>query len=192
MIKRLIEGLSWARRLEDERGSALIELAFCLPILIVLVMGLIDFSQMIYIKQAMSGISRQGSNLANRTYTGPTGSMPLSTIVSGLVTQGASLNIGTNGRIILSVVRDVSSSPQILDQYESPTGISVTSKVGTYVSGTTSNPATVPSQATPVLTTKQDETIYVTEVFYSYTPITPVGKFLKKSLASTFYEVAYF
>ena len=33
MMKRLTEGLAWVKRLEDERGGALIELALCLPIL---------------------------------------------------------------------------------------------------------------------------------------------------------------
>ena len=106
MIKRLIKGLAWAKRLPDERGNALVELVICMPLLLVLAFGLIDFSQMIFDKQTMAGISRQGSNLASRNYTGPTGSMPLSTVVSALVTQGASLNIGTNGRIIVTVVAD--------------------------------------------------------------------------------------
>jgi Flp pilus assembly protein TadG len=185
MIKRLIKGFAWAKRLKDERGNALVELAACLPMLLVLVFGLIDFSQMIFDKQAMSGISRQGSNIASRTYRGDTTS--LQTTVAGLVTQGASLNIATNGRIIVTVVaNNVSGNPQIIDQAISPTGISASSAVGSGIG----NPATVPSNATPVLSAGQ--TLYVTEVFYTYSPLTPVGNFIKKSLASTMYEVAYF
>lgn len=195
MIKRLIKGLAWAKRLADERGNALVELVICMPLLLVLAFGLIDFSQMIFDKQTMAGISRQGSNLASRNYTGPTGSMPLSTVVSALVTQGASLNIGTNGRIIVTVVADgldgsnklIPGDPKILDQYESPTGISATSKVGTGAG----NSATLPSGVTTNVL-DQGRTIYVTEVFYKYTPMTPVGSFLKTSLASTMYDVAYF
>ena len=48
----------------------------------------------------------------------------------------------------------------------------------------------MPSGATNVL--DQGQTLYVTEVFYSYTPMTPIGSFLKTSLASTLYDVAYF
>lgn len=184
MIKRLIKGLAWAKQLEDERGNALVELAFCLPVLLVLVFGLIDFSQMIFDKQAMSGMTRQGSNLASRTYNGDPTTLP--PLVTGLVAQGASLNIGTNGRIIVTVVHDVASKHQIEAQAISTTGISATSQVGTGAG----SPATMPSDATAVLSA--GKTLYVTEVFYSYTPITPVGHFLKKNLASTFYEVAYF
>jgi len=52
------------------------------------------------------------------------------------------------------------------------------------------NPATMPSGASTALNAGQ--TLYVTEVFYSYTPMTPIGALLKTSLASTLYGVAYF
>ena len=36
------------------------------------------------------------------------------------------------------------------------------------------------------------QTIYVTEVFYSYQPVTPIGNMLNVVLPSTLYEAAYF
>lgn len=191
MIKRLMQNFRWAKRLRDERGTALVELAISLPLLLVLVFGLIDFSQMIFDEQVMSGISRQGSNLASRgAIVNPnptTDPLGLQTIVTALVTQGSSLNIGTNGRIIVTAVSDDTKGvPQIVDQQESTTGISVTSSIG---SGN-GNPATVSSGAVTVLST--GHTLFITEVFYSYQPMTPIGSFIKKSLASTLYEAAYF
>jgi len=145
-----------------------------------LVFGLIDFSQIILDNQVMSGLSRQGSNLASRGTT-------LTDTVSALGIQGASMNIGTKGRIIVTeVANDVNGAPQIVGQVESPTGISVTSAVGAGIG----NRATMPSGASTVLNAGQ--TLYVTEVFYSYTPMTPVGSFLKMNLTSTLYDVAYF
>ena len=179
MIKRLMKGSRSAKRFEDEKGGALVELAFCLPILLTLAFGLIEFSQMIFDKQFMSGLSRQGSDLASR------GTSPADT-VTALGTQGASLSIGKTGRIIVTAVTDVNGTPQITDQAESATGISVTSAIGTGVGST----ATLPVSANPVLNAGQ--TLYVTEVFYSYSPMTPVGNLLKTSEASTFYEAAYF
>jgi Flp pilus assembly protein TadG len=166
--------------MEDEQGGAIIELALCLPILLTLLFGLIDFSQIILDDQMMTGISRQGSDLASRGTT-------LTDTVSALVTQGASLKIGTQGRIIVTeVANNTSHKPIIVDQVQSSTGIAAVSAVG---SGT-GNAASVPSSATTVLNAGQ--TLYVTEVFYSYKPMTPIGGFLKHSIASTMYQAAYF
>lgn len=182
MIERLTERLTWPKRLEDERGQALIEAAFCLPVLFMLAFGLVDFAQMISDNNVMSGISRQGSDLASRGTS-------LTATMSALDIQGASLNIGTQGMIIVTEVAN--SGPglnnfRIVDQVQSPTGISVTSSVGSVING----PATMPPGATTVLNAGQ--TLYVTEVFYSYKSLTPIGGFLKISLASTLYQVAYF
>ena len=187
MIKRLTEALAWAKRIEDERGAAFIELALCLPVLFVLVFGVIEFSQIIYDNQMMSGLSRQGSNLASRGW--PLADTPTEIgVVSALVTQGASLNIGTRGRIIVTEVeKNIKTGKlEIVGQQESPTGIPATSAINPWIT----KPASVPSNARTVLNAGQ--TIFVTEVFYSYVPITPLGGFLKMKLASTLYDAAYF
>jgi hypothetical protein len=87
---------------------------------------------------------------------------------------------------LTEVANDVNGKAVIVDQVESPSGISVKSAVGTGIG----NRATMPSSASTVLNAGQ--TLYVTEVFYSYSPMTPIGGFLKTSLASTLYDVAYF
>jgi len=180
MIERLTKVIAWAKRFEDQRGQALREFSLCLPPLLLLAFGVIDFSQMIVDEHVLVGLSRQGSNLAARSET------PAAT-VAAIETQGASLNIGTRGMIIVTqVVNNSSGSPIIHLQSQMPGGISVTSAVG---SGN-GNPAIVPPGAQAELNT--GHAVFVTEVFYSYQPLTPVGSFLKYSLANTLYQAAYF
>jgi hypothetical protein len=112
--------------------------------------------------------------------------MTLQTIVSALGTQGASLNIGTRGRIIITEVDGTSTKPTIGGHAISTTGIPATSITNSWIR----NPRTIPLNARTVLNAGQP--IFVTEIFYSYVPITPVGGFLKMKLASTLYDVAYF
>jgi Flp pilus assembly protein TadG len=147
--------------------------------MLTLVFGLIDFSQMIFVKQVMSGITRQGSNLASRGTS-------LAETVTALSLQGGSLNIGTDGRIIVTAVADVKGKPEIMNQSETPNGISVTSAIGSVIG----KPATMPASANTALSAGQ--TLYVTEVFYSYSPMTPIGNLLRKSVGSILYETAIF
>lgn len=180
MKNRLLNGFALKRREGNERGQALLEFVICLLMLLVLVFGLIDISRAISDAQVMSGLTRQGSNLASRGTS-------LQETVTALVTQGSSMDVGTQGKIIVtSVADDVNGTPKITGQAESSGGISVTSKVG---SGT-GQPASMPATANPVL--QKGQTIYVTEVFYSYHPITPIGSLLKLALPSRLYSAAYF
>ncbi len=186
MIKRLTEGFAWAKRLEDERGAALVELAICVPLLLIMVFGLIDFSQMIFDNQRMSGLSRQGSDLASRGRSLADTGTEIG-VVTALGVQGASMNIGTQGRIFVTEVAGTSTSPQIVAQQESSTGIAATSVTASWVSNPTKY---LPTNAATVLNAGQ--TLYVTEIFYSYSPMTPIGGLLETNLASTLYDAAYF
>ncbi len=185
-MKRLTEGLAWAKRLENERGGALIEMAMCLPFLCLLVFGVIEFSRIILDCQVMNGMSRQGSDLASRGWPlADEGATP--GVLTALVTQGAPLNIGTQGRIIVTeVTYDPNGNPTIADQVPSSSGITVTSRIGSGV-GNAPNATLM-----PVNTTLAKQTVFVTEVFYSYSPFTPLGSFFSGSIGSTLYDVAYF
>ena len=180
MKKRLLEYLARARRGRGEGGQAMLEFILSAFLLFVLVFGVIDFSRAIHDEQVMSGLTRQGSDLASRGTS-------LQDTVNALVAQGSSLNLSTQGKIIVTAVADGSNGkPQVTGQVVSVGGISATSRVGTGVG----NPASVPSDANTVLNNGQ--TLYVTEVFYAYQTITPLGNFVKLALPSTLYQAAFF
>lgn len=52
------------RWLADERGAALVEFAIVVPILLVLVMGIIDFGRMLAVAASLSAAVRDGARMA--------------------------------------------------------------------------------------------------------------------------------
>jgi Flp pilus assembly protein TadG len=159
-------------------GTALVELVFVVFILAALVFGLIDFCRVISTRQVMMNLTREGSNLASRQTS-------LSNTVAALVASASPLDIATKGRVIITAVRKINNVNTITDQL-SQGGITATSRIGTGVN----EPATMPATPTPLPPLNQ--TIYVTEVFYSYKPITPIGRMLQLALPSQLYDVAFF
>jgi len=162
----------------DESGQALTEFALILPTLLVLAFAMIDFGRALSDMQVMSGLTRQGSNLASRGTS-------LSASAAAVIAGDAPLNLNSNGEVIVTSVSLVNSVNTITGQ-ASQGGISCSSKIGQG----TGNPAAVPPGVAAML--QSGQTVYVTEVFYTYQPITPVGKLLNIVMPSTLYEAAYF
>ncbi len=166
------------RNNRTQRGQALVEFAAVSFVLMMLVFGLIDFCRAIYDQQVMKGLTRQGSNLASRGTDLPTS---LSSVVNG----AAPLNLNNDGYCIITAVANVNGFYKITGQAAAG-GVPANSKIGQGVG----NPATVPAAAVPIL--QLNQTIYITEVFYAYQPVTPIGKLITAKLPSDLYDVAYF
>jgi len=150
--------------------------------LIVLVFALIDICRAIYQRQIIANLSREGSNLASRG-TGSTTDEVLSNAISAIVSSAYPLSINSDGRIIISAV--VYSNGQfVVTSQQAQGGLSAISKVH---NGTGSG-AVMPKTSPPLT----NQPVFVTEVFYSFVPATPVGKLLNLTLPSTLYDVAYF
>ena len=75
-----------------------------LPLLI-LALGLIDFANAIYAQQVLTHLSRDGSSLASRY-----DSTSLSTAASAVLAESAPLNLGVNGRVIVTQVTNNSGN----------------------------------------------------------------------------------
>jgi hypothetical protein len=99
--------------------------------------------------------------------------------------ESAPLDLNKKGRVIVTSVLNNSGAYQITGQV-SQGGISASSRIGTGVG----NPAKVPT-ANPTIP-QPGQTAYITEVFYSYQPMTPIGKMVKLVIPSTLYDAAYF
>ena len=158
-------------------GQALVEMTFVSVMLVVMVFGLIDFGRAIMTRQIIVNLSREAANLASRGTT-------LTNALAAVAASANPLNINANGYVILTVVtRDDSGQATIVDQ-QVVGGAPATSRIGTG----TNSVAKLPNDELPTA----NQTLVAAEVFYRYTPITPVGKLLGIGSLSQLYDAAYF
>ena len=162
-----------------QSGQAFIEFVFVAIMLMVLLLGLIDFGRAIYDRQILTNLSREGSNLASRGTT-------FSDTVAAVTNSANPLDFRGKGRVIVTQVFNSNGTFRITNQQSSTFGIAATSRVGTGVG----SPATLPTTA--VALPQSNQYLYVTEVFYLYQPITPVGRLLSIALPTNLYDVAFF
>lgn len=161
-----------------ESGQAAVEFALVAGLMLVLFCVLVDFSRAIHCVQVMAGLSRQGSNLASRGTT-------LSDAAASVIAGDASLDLNSNGEVIITSVTNINRIYTITGQVTEGM-VSQSSKVGRGVGKTASLPSSAAAMVQP------GQTIYVTEIFYSYRPITPIQNLLKLIMPSKLYQVAYF
>jgi Flp pilus assembly protein TadG len=166
------------RNATAERGQALLEILPVIMLLLTLTFAVIDFGRAIWEVQVITGLTREGSNLASRNTT-------LTDSANAVIKDGSVLNLQNNGAVIITSIENKSGKLQITGQV--PKGnLSATSRIGNGVGSVAVLPATTPTIPQP------GGTVYVTEVFCSYTAITPLGAFVSYAVPSTLYDIAYF
>jgi Flp pilus assembly protein TadG len=161
----------------NDSGQALVEFAISATLMLTMVFAVVDFSRAIFIKEVITNLTGEGSSMASRGST-------LSDTAAAVVAASAPLNLSLNGTVIVSSVFNNNNQLQLTGQV-SQGAMGASSQIGHSIGGT----AILPSLVTPQL----NQTVYVTEVFYKYKPITPLGKLLVGIvLPSQSYDVAYY
>jgi Flp pilus assembly protein TadG len=166
---------SSTERLRCERGQAAVELAMVLPLLLIILLGVIEFGRAFELKHAISGLSREAANLAARGAS-------LQKAIDVTISNGADVKLSTEGGVVASriVVQD---GKVIVDDQLASSGYSGKTKIG--LKG-----AQVGGMDVTGLTT--GERLYVVEVFYKYTTITPFKGLTKAVFPEELYERAVF
>lgn len=173
-------------------GQALLEIALLLPMMCTFVFGIVDFSRAIYDKEVMNNLVGEGSSLASRATSLP------DTVAIVLLDAGSDLNMAANGCVIVTSVIPTSNATTftITGQAKSATCNSGTSHLGCVPppSSCTGSTTSLPPDVAAVIFENPNFTGYITEVFYNFQPVTPIGAFLKNNnlLPTQLYSAAYY
>ncbi|MCO5106599.1 MAG: pilus assembly protein [Burkholderiaceae bacterium] len=159
------------RRRSLARGVATIELALVLPVLLILALGVIDFSRAIQFNNVLVHLSREGANLSARTTETP------DYILAALMDNATPLDMdGVGMMYITKLVGRSDGSARVDAQYRhsSKGNRALASRIYACPSWSGSGACNVPSNQTLRLAVNllDGETVYAVEAMYDYTPFT--------------------
>ena len=170
-----------------QRGIAALELALILPLMITMAFVIIDFGMLIQARLVVANLAREGGSLASRDI------QPAGNLITMLQAGASPLNLSSNGRIYIWRIRAgaTKKSPDpFIDQTLSANGggLSVASSIG---SGKPNLGLSVPLydhlefDDSSGKNTADISEVTVVEVFYKYTPATPISKFIPGLLSDS-------
>lgn len=174
----------WKDRFAGEAGQALLELAISLLVLVTLAYFIIDVSRALYYGQVMRALTGEGSSMASR------GTSTLQSAQTILNDAGTDLNLATSGCIIVTSITNIGSGDKplrVTGQSFAGACTGIASKVGCYPPPSNCGPATIPSEAISAL--GEDQSLYVTEIYYTFKPATPIGGGI---VPGQLYDAAYY
>ena len=161
----------------DDGGQALLELALCASALFVILFGAIDITRALFVGQIIVNLSGEGCALASR-------GISLSDTATAVMNASPPLDFAGHGRVIVSSIYNNDNTLKLTGQ-SALGGLAASSKIGSSIGST----VTLPANATPQV----GQTVFVTEIFYTCTSITPVGSFLHATIMpSQMYDVGYY
>ncbi|MGH7559184.1 MAG: TadE/TadG family type IV pilus assembly protein [Gemmatimonadota bacterium] len=159
----------------DDRGSALVETAMVSVFLLAMVLGVVEFGNALSTEHTLTGLSREGANLAAR-------GADLDESVDAVLVNGIDVGLSARGGVIGSRLVVQGRSPRIVEQVASPgyDGHSHLGREGDRVKGLHD------------WGLMNGQTIYVMEVFLDYDEMTPFGSLVHVAVPSVLYERAVF
>jgi Flp pilus assembly protein TadG len=190
-------------RLASSRGQSIVEFAICLPLLLLVTLGVIEMSNALMSQHVITKVAREGSNMISRE---------TELVDAGTALQNMSTNPGTfNSRtlVIFSVLlrsQTGTNSGQLVlyQRYQignSSLGGSRLNGSGSFTAAndyTAANPNNTTSlrvtNAPAGIASVPGGMIYVTEVYTAYDSMTPLGDLRDYGIPvpNVLYSIAYF
>jgi hypothetical protein len=164
-----------------QRGATLVELALLLPILVVMVLGIIDFGRLIHARLVITNVSREGGSIGSRA--DQQGNQQL---ITALQHSAAPFTInGADGRIFITRIDAGPNAlaPQPFIAWRETGGAlnepsRITGNVG-QTPGGLANPLFGRLQFNTAQNDSDIAEVTIVEVFYLYRPITPLPAFIQ-------------
>ena len=167
--------LGLRRLFSSDSGQGLVEFSLALPVILIILLGLVEFSNAYDRVHGLAGLSREGANIAAR-------GTALSEVLTTVVADGETLKMSANGGAIVSRLVVQGGEPTIMaqiatDGYDEKTRIIDEDSAARWI-------------ATAGFA--EGSTHYAVEVFLNYEPVTPLGQLFQAVTPPVLYERAVF
>ena len=179
----------------NDRGASIVEFAFILPILVMLLFGIVDFGRLIQARLVVANVSREGGSLASRVgidndVANPTDDRSeFNKVMNLLYSSAFPLDLrGADGKIFITRINAgyTKSNPDPWIYMRFSEGAMGVASVITGAEGQGPTGLSVLMRDHLTFQEKNDDAdmanLTVVEVFYYYRPITPLPKLMRDLL----------
>lgn len=183
------------RLVRDRRGSVALEMAFVLPLILLMLLGF--YEAYMYIR-SVAMVERASASVANimgrqlsqlRDCNNASDALNLGTYVDAVTRMTSPMPLATQGEVILSAVSNVNNVPRVRWQRRSQFKVAGTVSV----LGVQNAQAKLPAALNALVIADNTVTILVVEITYRFVPFAMTANFWSGSPgAVTIQRVAYF
>ena len=173
-----------------ERGIAAVELAIVLPLMLIIVFAIVDFGRLFNARLSITNLAREGGSIASRTSLISPDKTAADIIA--MLQQGTTSDLGgfaTSGKIYVWRIKggkEAAPNPDIDTSVSasSPGGLSIPSSISNL--GTLGLSPTFYQHLVYKTANKMSDisSVTVVEVFYKYTPISPISNLIPGLMTS--------